>query len=97
VAKADYLPPDKPDEVWELKTSKSLLDKAKPWHEHQAKLYATIFEKDYGVVYQPFERDGLFLKCLGRVKRDDEWFKGELEKLLEFHKKIEEIVKNSKD
>lgn len=94
VAKADYFPPDKPDEVWEFKTSDKLYSSAKPWHEHQAKLYTTMFEVDYGRIYQPVQDDnGLYLKCLGSVKRDDKWFQDQLEMLVNFDKRVEELRK----
>jgi len=94
VGKADFLPPHKKNQVWEFKTSENKMDKAKPWHEYQAKIYATLFDCEEGVIYQPVQNDqGIFLKHLGTIKRDDEWFKGEIEKLYEFHLKVEKIWK----
>ena len=94
VGKADFLPPHKKNEVWEFKTSDTAMNKAKPWAEHQAKLYATMFEKKYGLIYQPVQnKDGLFLKHLGTVDRDDKWVEAELEKLYEFHLKVEKLYK----
>lgn len=91
VGKADYLP-DTASEVWEFKTSKELLARAKPWHEHQAQLYCTMFERKAGVVYQPVESElGLHLKEVGRVFRDDGWFNEQMEKLYEFHLKVEQL------
>lgn len=94
VAKADHFPPSKPNEVWEFKTADKLYPDAKPWHEHQAKLYTTMFEVDYGRIYQPIQNeDGLYLKCLGSVERDDKWFQEQLEKLVDFHKRVEKLRK----
>lgn len=92
IAKADFLPADKPNEVWEFKTTDSVMDKAKPWAEYQVKLYCSLFNRPEGVVYQPVQSEkGLFLKFLGRVNRDDEWFKGEMQKLKEFDEKVEKL------
>lgn len=95
VAKVDYLPPDYPDEVWEWKTSDSKMDKAKPWHLHQTKLYCSMFDRKRGRVYQPLKNDnGLYLKEMGMVERDDRWFEEELEKLYKFHLRVEELWGN---
>lgn len=92
VAKADFIPSDIKNEVWEFKTSEKKMDKAKPWAEHQVKLYCSMFNKEQGVVYQPVQnKDGLYLKEIGRVDRDDSWFESELEKLYLFHKKVEQL------
>ena len=92
VAKADFLPPHKADEVWELKTSEKLMDEMKPWHEHQVKVYCTLFGKQIGMVYQPLQNaDGLYLKAIGRVERDDAWFNSEMERLYQFHLEVEKL------
>ena len=91
VGKADYLPPDKQDEVWEFKTSEKAMKDSKAWHDHQVKLYCTMFNKKYGKIYQPVQnKDGVYLKHLKTVDRDDKWFEQELEKLYQFHLKVEE-------
>ena len=93
VAKADYLPPDK-DEVWEFKTSIKLMEKAKTWALFQTRLYTTMFNRPVGVVYQPVSNDeGIYLKDLGRVERDDAWFGKELEQLYAFHLEVENLWK----
>lgn len=92
VAKADFLPEHKPQEVWEFKTSKKIMDTAKPWHIHQVKLYTSMFDREIGLVYQPVEEENrLILKHLGSVERDDKWFEEQLEKLYEFHLKVEKL------
>jgi len=99
VAKADYLPQHKPEEVWEFKTSDHTLEKAKPWHEYQAKLYTSMFNKQRGMIYQPVQAEnGIFLKHIGTVERDDKWFEEELQKLYIFHEKVEKLwkIKNKK-
>ena len=68
------------------------MEKSKPWQEHQTKLYATIFEKKNGMIYQPLQNEkGFILKFLGSVERDDKWVEAELEKLYDFHLKVEEL------
>lgn len=95
VGKADFLPPTK-DEAWEFKTSDRLMDKMKLWHSHQVGLYCSMFEKSIGVIYQPVQDDsGIYLKDIGRVKRDDEWFQAELELLYLFHQRVELVWKGA--
>lgn len=78
-------------EIIEVKTSASLMDKAKRWHEYQVKCYLTMFEKDEGLVVQPaYNNNRLFLKVLSKVKRNDRWFDQQWKKLLEFHKLCQE-------
>lgn len=92
VGKADYLPPHKPDEVWEFKTSDRKMKEAKPWALHQTQLYCTMFEKPRGIVYQPVQNDdGLYLKEIGVVLRDDAWFDRQIEKLHDFHIDLERL------
>lgn len=94
VGKVDYLPPEYPEEVWEFKSSENLMDVSKPWHEYQVKLYCTMFERPRGVVLQPVEnKDGLYLKEIGYVTRDDQWFADEMAKLYAFHLTVEEILR----
>lgn len=95
VGKVDFLPPHKQDEVWEFKTSERKMKDAKPWHLHQTQLYCTMFEKTDGVVYQPVQNDdGLYLKEIGRVHRDDTWFLNQMEKLHDFHIDVERLRKD---
>jgi hypothetical protein len=92
VGKADFMPPHLPEYVWEFKTSEKTMDKMKPWAEHQVKLYCSMFEKQYGSVFQPVgDADGIYLRHLGTVERDDTWFEEELKKLYEFHLKVEKL------
>lgn len=91
VAKADYLPPEE-SVVWEFKSSEKLMEKMKPWAAHQAKIYCSMFHKEKGIIYQPLQDDnGIYLKELGSVTRDDAWAAAELEKLYAFHLKVEEL------
>jgi len=79
VAKADFMPPSAPDEVWEFKTSEKLMEKSKPWADHQVKMYTSIFEKPIGKIFQPVKTDKrIYLKCIGEVTRDDAWYKEQL-------------------
>ena len=94
VGKADFMPPHKTEQVWEFKTSERKMATSKPWHDHQVRLYCTMFDKKQGVVYQPLQNnDGLYLKHLKTVDRDDAWFESELEKLYQFHLRVEELWK----
>lgn len=87
VGKADHVPED--DSVWEIKTSDTVMTKSKPWQDHQAKLYCTMFEKSVGYVLQPLiDGNKLVLKEVGRVKRDDEWFAKEMAKLQNYHERL---------
>lgn len=96
VAKADHLPDL--DEVWEFKTSSEEFDSSKPSHDYQVKIYCSVFERSVGKVFQPVSSSkGLFLKHIGTVERDDTWFRGELEKLYDFHIKIKEALKDEDD
>jgi len=91
--KADYLPPNYKDEVWEFKTSTETMKQSKPWHDHQVKLYCTMFEKSIGRVYQPVQdKDGIYLRNIGTVERDDVWFEKEMEKLHDFHIDVERFA-----
>ena len=91
VGKADYLSPDK-EEVWEFKTSEKLMTEMKPWHGHQTKLYCTMFDRPIGAVYQPVQNaDGIYLKEIGRVERDDTWMEKELELLYAYHLELEKL------
>lgn len=95
VAKGDFFPPGLPNEVWEFKSSDKKMKEAKPWHNHQAKIYCSMFDKKQGVVYQPLQdKEGIYLKEIGRVDRDDKWFEVELEKLYQFHLRVEELWKS---
>jgi hypothetical protein len=89
VAKADHLPKHV-DEVWEFKTAEDE-KKAKPWDLYQARSYCSIFERPKAVVFQPVQGEGLFLKNIGEVERDDAWFNLELEKLYQFHLEVERL------
>ena len=85
VGKADFLPDDT-DAGWEIKTSEEIMPKAKAWHEHQAKLYCTMFQRPSFLILQPAQtEDRVFLKNVGVVYRDDEWFLDQMIKLHKFH------------
>jgi len=92
VSKADYLPPERPDQVYEFKTSSKLMQKSKPYHDFQVKIYCSIFGKQQGIVYQPVQnKDGIYLKQIGSVERDDIWFQEQLRLLYIFHEKVERL------
>lgn len=92
VGKADHIPPNISNEVWELKSAEEAMDASKPWHDYQVRLYCSIFQREFGKVFQPVQSNdhGLFLKHLGTVGRDDAWFDQELQKLLAFHEQVKE-------
>lgn len=92
VLKLDFLPPHLPDVIWEFKSSDKLMAKSKPWHEYQLRLYLTAFDKRLGVILQPVSNEsGLYLKNIGEVTRDDEWFMEQMEKLYQFHLEVEKL------
>lgn len=91
VAKADHLP-NHENAVWEFKTSKKKYKKSTKEHEYQAKLYCTIHKRPTGKIYQPVQNEnGLFLKLIGTVSRDDNWFREQMKILEAFHKQVEVI------
>jgi len=98
VGKADYMPDGEySDEVWEFKTSETIMEKAKDWQKFQVKLYTTMFKRPKGVIIQPVETESqILLKRLGTVNRDDEWFAKQLEKVYEFHLEIKKLIENRK-
>ena len=93
VGKADYQDASDPNsDIWEFKTSDVLMDTAKEGHEYQGRLYCTMFQRPRTIIYQPVQTaDSLFLKNLGFVTRDDEWFDEQMEKLYAFHLKVEPL------
>jgi hypothetical protein len=98
VGKVDFMPPDKIDEIWEFKTSERKMEKSKPWQEHQVRLYCTMFNKKQGLIYQPIkDSNGIYLKHLGTIERDDKWFEEEMEKLHIFHLKVEDLWKKNEN
>lgn len=99
VAKADYLPPIEEDvNGWEFKTSDKVLEKSKTWHNWQAKIYCTLYERPAWSLLQPIISNGkLVLREVGTVKRDDEWVFKQFDKLLDFHEEILKLVDNPID
>jgi len=85
VGKADLI---NKDHIIEIKTSDKLLEKAKSWHIYQCRFYTTMLERPEALIVQPVVSDKLVLKEIGRVKRNDKWVQGQLEKLNEFYKKL---------
>lgn len=90
VGKSDCLPPGFVNEIWEFKSSEKKMKSAKPWAIAQVHLYCSMFNKSVGVIYQPLSDDnGIYLKELGRIDRNDDWFERQLELLYIFHQKVE--------
>lgn len=94
VGKADYMPDEEYiDQVWEFKTSESVMEKAKDWQKFQVKMYTTMFKRDKGVILQPVETETqILLKVLGEVKRDDDWFVIQMEKIYQFHLEVLKLL-----
>ena len=79
--------------ILEIKTSSEILEKAKPWQEHQARMYCTMFARDHAYVVQPVINSGkVILKQIGMVDRNDKWVESQLEKLLEWHKEVKKYA-----
>lgn len=90
VAKVDHLPDN---EIWEFKSSKNIHTKAKPGHEYQARLYCTTHERPLARIFQPVQNDnGIFLKEIGVVHRDDAWFQEQMLMLQDFHIKVVDLL-----
>jgi len=80
-----------PTEVIELKTSFNLIP-AKRWSIHQLKIYLHLFDREEGGLYQPrMTGTKLFLKELGRYKKSQKWFDGEMAKLTNYHNKLKQL------
>lgn len=95
VGKADYLPPHHPDQVWEFKTSEKMMETAKPWQRLQTMLYCTMFHKEQGIIFQPLQDlNGIYLKELGIVNRDDTEVKEIIRKLSTFNDKVKSLTKS---
>jgi len=70
----------------EIKTSDKLKDKASKGHEFQARMYCSLFEVPYFIIMQPvLAGNKCILKEIGRVKRNDKWFGGIINKLTELY------------
>lgn len=89
VGVADYL---NKEEVLEMKTSEKVYEKAKPWAIHQAKLYCNLFDRQIARIIQPIIKGNkLLFKELSVVKKDDSWFKAEMEKLKKFDEEVKKL------
>ena len=92
VGKVDRL---EDDSVFEFKSSDKEFTKAKDYHEHQAKLYCTICDRPTAHIFQPIVKDNHFiLREIGTVTRDDDWFAGEMRRLLNYHQRLELLIAN---
>ncbi len=79
----------KDNTILEIKTSDKLIPQAKRWHSWQLKCYLSMFGKDEGFICQPvFSKTKFYLKDIGRVERNEKWFKLELEKIDILHQKL---------
>jgi len=83
-------------EVLEVKTSEKLYQTPKEWHTMQLTLYLSLFNREKGRIVQPVvKKDGLYLKVLGEVKRNEEAFNKIIGKLQEFNLKVMEYIKQN--
>ena len=101
---------DTGEEIWDYKTSRELVNEAKPWALNQLKIYLTIFERPIGRIYEPREKTeqvffwnkwrtkvlDVWLEEIGVVKRNDNWVFKQLEKVVEFDKQVELCLKLQK-
>lgn len=85
----------KDDTIMEIKTSDTLIEKAKRWHEWQLKMYLGMFNQKYGIIVQPIIKKGLFLKTIGEVKENKDWFNKEINKIIELHKNLCQMRKKN--
>jgi len=93
---------DTGEEIWDYKTSRELVDIAKPLAISQLRIYLTIFERPIGRIYEPRERSKKVFFChkwrdkilrvwleeIGEVKRNDACVFKQLEKVVEFDKQV---------
>lgn len=83
VGKCDAI---KGNTILEIKTSDHLISEAKRWHIWQVKMYLPMFNVENGIILQPIVKNGLFLKSIGEIKKNDKWFNNQLDKIIELHK-----------
>lgn len=77
------------DHGLEIKTSSKLHTDSKRWHDHQARIYCTMFEREVFKVVQPVvSKDKVQLNILKEIKRNDTWFNKEMVKLAAYHKEL---------
>ena len=77
------------NEGLEIKTSDKLLDKAKSWHEYQAKIYCSMFQVPIFYIVQPrIKENRIILKVLAEIERDDKWFEKKLKVIDKFHQEL---------
>lgn len=84
----------KNDFVLEIKTSDERIEQVKPWHRLQVRAYLTLFNKKTGIVVQPeFKKNTAYLRVVGTVRRDDDWFFNKLlPQVEEYHQKLVGII-----
>lgn len=88
VGRCDLLNVEK-SEVWSLQVDAGEI---KPWTEYQLRLYCSMFSRDVGLLYQPVsDKNGLYLKNLLKVEKDDDWFGEQVKKLYTFHLEVEKL------
>lgn len=78
----------------EIKTSQKLHTSSKKWHDYQARIYCSMFERDVFKVCQPVvTKDKILLNVLAEIKRNDTWFNKEMAKLASYHEKLVALEK----
>jgi len=93
VGKSDAL---KDDHGLEIKTGDKIKTEAKEWHEYQARIYCTLFERPIWYIVQPIVKgESIILKTIGEVQRDDDWFNKRLEVIDKFHEKLKNTQTSS--
>jgi len=84
-------------QVLEIKTSAEVLGNSKRWHDYQVRIYCTLFEKPEGIICQPIIRNNkILLKELKTIKRNESWFKTQMELLKEYHNNLKKYVIQNK-
>ena len=80
------------DHILEIKTGDTIKDKAKEWHEYQARIYCSMFERPICYIVQPVVKsERIILKTIGEIKRNDNWLQKRLEIIDGFHKELQEL------
>ena len=80
-------------DILEIKTSDKIINTSKRWHDWQVRMYLSMFKRENGIIVQPVvQRNKLLLREIGKIRRNDKWFKLELAKIETLHRRLKEII-----
>lgn len=81
----------KDDVVLEMKTKMDGLVEEKKWYITQVKCYLSMYNKKIGIIAQPHIDTDIYLRFVKEVKRNDTWFNGVLDKLVEYNETLKKL------